>query len=276
MTFTGWIAAFFLIAISILARAEDFVPSSTYLKATPLTNRPEPSPWSAALRYGYSSDYADERQPRAYEHLLASELEYKIDPKWSATIDGQIPKGREQSFAEVLNPSTSLEVAYGDDFYERRHHFSIGVHGEPLWTEDSRLEGHQALLGVGGRIQLNFFNKRYSMTHDLDATSVVNTYHYGSDLNANPDYFWTYKVKNDFRFARTWKASYSFGAKVTRYLDNFVGYSYNNTFGLSKTWRNFAAALTYDNGGFTDDGYVRLWYIDEYRRVLKVMVSYAF
>lgn len=280
-----WLAACAaLMAFTLSARAYTFTPSSSYLKQPLLPNgKPAPSPWSTALRYGVATDYADHRQPRGYEHVVAAEIAYTIDKNWGAglnlgvtaeTIDGQIPKGQEQEYHETLNPSTSLNLGYEDDFYQ--HGYSAGLFLQPLWDEPSKLEGYKALFGGGGNVKLNFFSKRFSMTHSLGAFSLVNTYHYGSNLRANPDNFYTYKWKNDLRLFKTWKLSYSFGAKVTRYLDGFVGYSYNNTVGVSKAWGPATAALTYDNGGFTDDGYLRFWYIDEYRRIFRLMVSYAF
>jgi len=266
------------------AEAYTFIPSSSYLKQEFLPNgKPAPSPWSTNLRYGFGSNYADERKPRAYDHVVAAEIEYKINSAWAAdfglsakaeTIDGQIPKGEEQEYEETVSPGTSFGLSYNGMF--GNHNYLLGAHAEPLWDRDSRLEGHQGILGAAGVVKFNFFNKRFSMAHTLDGSAMINTYHYGSNLKANPDYFWTYKWKNDVRVFRTWKVSYSFGAKVTRYLDGFVGYSYNNTFSLSKSWGGATAALSYDNGGFTDDGYVRMWYVDEYRRVARFMVSYAF
>ena len=280
----GLTAALILYCLSISARAQTFRSSSAYL-STPLTadGKPAPSPWDATIRYGVSTNYADTRTPRGYDHVLLGEIGYKINPRWDGslalgvraeTVNGQIPKGQQQSYSETLNPSTGLAVSYGDKFYA--HSYSVGVHGEPLFDEDARLEGHKGLIGADASVLFNFFTKRVSMRHSLDGSSLLHTYEYGSDLRANPDYFWTYKWKNDLRFARTWKVSYTFGAKVTRYLDGFVGYSYNNTYSVSKTWKSATVAVTYDNGGFTDEGYVRLWYIDQYRRVARLMVSYAF
>ena len=285
MTSVGLTTAALLVGLfSLGARAQNFVPSSAYLR-TPLgaTGQPAPSPWGTALRYGLSSDLAKSEKPRGYDHVLLGDIEYKINPHWSGslslgasaeTIDGQISKGQEQSHAETVHPMIELGVYFAESFYHNP--YSIGIHGEPLIDEAARLEGYKGLIGATGDVTFAFFNKRFSMRHTLDGTSLLHTYEYGSDLKANPDYFWTYKWKNDVRFARTWKASYAFGAKVTRYLDGFVGYIYNNTISLIKTWSHTTVALSYDNGGFTDDGYVRLWYIDQYRRVARLMVSYAF
>lgn len=272
------------VTFSLGAQAYTFIPSSTYLKQPTLPNgKPAPSPWDLVVRYGVSTDYADSREPRGYDHVAVGEITYSLTPHWSAglglnakaeTIDGQIPKGQEQSYEETLSPGTSFEVGYQNKFY--RHAYAASLYAEPLWDEESKLEGHRGLVGGGGFVKFNFFNKRFSMTHSLTGLELINTYHYNSNLRANPDYFWAYKWKNDLRLFQTWKVGYSFGAKVTRYLDDFVGYTYNNTFSLSKSWGGATATLSYDNGGFTDDGYVRLWYVDQYRRVFRLMVSYAF
>ncbi len=280
----GLTAALILCSLSVPARAQSFVPSSAHLSA-PLTaeGKPAPSPWGAAIRYGVSSNYADTRRPRGYDHVLLGEIDYKINPQWTGslslgiraeTVNGQIPKSQQESYSETLHPSTTLEISYSDKIYSNS--YAVGVHGEPLFDDDARLEGHKGLIGADGSILFSFFNKRLSMRHSLDGSTLLHTYEYGSDLRANPDYFWTYKWRNDFRFAGTWKLSYTIGAKVTRYLDGFVGYSYNNTYSLSKSWKSATVAVSYDNGGFTDDGYVRLWYVDQYRRVARLMVSYAF
>ncbi|NJL25727.1 MAG: hypothetical protein HC902_11505 [Calothrix sp. SM1_5_4] len=59
-------------------------------------------------------------------------------------------------------------------------------------------------------------------------------------------------------------------------MDGFLGYSYSDRFSLENTWRNVSLALTYTNGGFTDDGRVSLWFIDQYRRILMLAMNYAF
>jgi hypothetical protein len=271
-----------LIVISSLAHAKGFVPSSARLRAT-MPPAPAKSPWTHSMTYSFASDYNDQRKPRAYNHAIGGSIGYDINPNWSLSaemglryemVDGQIPKEEQQTYSETLNPSTEFGVAYGEENAFRS--YGLAVHAEPLWTEDARREGHQGLVGAGGMVRINFFNKRYTMTHALDGTSLINSFHYGTDKKANPDYFWMYKWRNDLKFARTWKLSYSFGAKLTRFLDGFIGYSYNNTTSISNTWKNLTTALSYDNGGFTDDGYVRMWYIDEYRRIARLTMSYSF
>lgn len=240
--------------------------------------------WESMVRYSVLTDFADNRSPRSYVHSVIGALTYNFDKNWSLegsfgaraeTIDGQISKGKEQGYDEVLGPSTSLSLNYGDTFASKDT-WGVYVEGEPLWDEASRLEGYKGIVGLGSQASLFFFNRRYVMSHNLNLSQLINTYRYGSDQKANPDHFWTYKLSNVIKIYRGLRASYSFGAKVTTYMDNFVGYSYSNSLGLSYVWPHLSVGLAYDNGGFTDKGEISLWYIDEYRRLARFIVGYTF
>lgn len=250
----------------------------------PSLQEAEQTKWDGFMRYGMATDYADTREPRGYINSLFGSIGYHFDKNWGVNaeaggraelIDGQISKGPEQSHAETLNPSTSMELDY-EDKLSINNSYSFFIHGEPLWDQASRLEGYKGLIGAGADLGLGFFGKAFTIRQTIDATELINTYHYGSDLGANPDYFYTYKLSNSLRFWKTYKLSYIFGFKTTRYLDGFWGYAYENTISLSKSWQKISVALAYDNGGFTDDGELSLWYLDQYRRVARISVNYAF
>lgn len=241
-------------------------------------------PVSAHLSYGVLTDYADRRDPRSYRHSFSTGLGYEFGENWEAglsatmateTIDGQISKGPEETHAETLDPSVEFELGYSRKF-GGSHSYSLSGSFEPLLTEDSRIEGHKALIGAGFSLSLGFFAKRYTMSHSVSSTQLINQYRYSTDGNINPDYFMSYSFGNSIRFWKTYKLSHNFGLRATRYLDGFVGYSYSQRLSIAKSWQSVTVALSYTNGGFTDDGYVRLWYIDQYRRLFQLGVSYAF
>lgn len=241
-------------------------------------------PWKGSIRYGVLSDFADNRNPRAYTHAASGQLSYNFGKYWSIglgvgaraqTIGGQISKGREQTYDEVLSPSSSVSVAFSNTFWSR-HKYSLFVDGEPLWDEASRLEGYKAILGGGGSLSANFWAKRLSFIQMLTLHELVNSYAYGSSGTANPDYFYTYKITGALKFYKSFTASYSFGAKVTRYMDDFIGYSYSNSAALSHAWSQLTVTLSYENGGFTDEGDISLWYIDEFRRLVRLSMGYQF
>ena len=98
--------------------------------------------------------------------------------------------------------------------------------------------------------------------------------------NRNPDYFYTYHLATSA--IRTLPQPQDvlqfpgFKTNAASYLDNFWGYDYDNIFGLSDTWGKVTATISYENGGFTDNGDFSLWYIDDYRRIARFSLSYAF
>jgi hypothetical protein len=240
--------------------------------------------FSGALRYSGLTDFADNRTPRAYTHNVIATVGYQMDEHWSLesalgvraeTIEGQIEKGKEQTYDEVLNPSTSFAVAY-EGKIDAGNSYAFALSGEPLWDTASRLEGYRGVVGIGGKWTSDFFKRRYVMSHDFDLSELINTYRYSSEGAANPDYFFTYKFANVFRLFGQTRLAYTFGVKVTRYMDDFVGYSYLNTISLSQRFGKFTAILAYENGGFTDKGEISLWFVDEYRRLARLALNYTF
>jgi hypothetical protein len=240
--------------------------------------------WPAYFRYSVTSDYADNRSPRGYTHSLGGSLSYNIDSRWSLgmeaelraeTVKGQIEKGKEESYSEVLNPAVSLELAFSDKIFSD-HSYAFFAHGTPLMDEPSRREGYKGIVGGGGSLVLAFLGKRYSVGNTLDVSSLINTFDYGGDGEANPDYFYTYRFDNSLRFWGSNKLTVSFGAKVTRYLDGFTGYAYKTSYTLSHSWSRLTLGASYVSGGFTDEGRVNLWYLDQYRRVATLMANYSF
>ena len=274
-----------VLAILLLTSAGHAQPTAvTRAKRLTVKQPEEVGGWSSTVRYSALTDFADSRSPRSYVHTVAGSVGYAFDKNWSAsvslgaraeTIDGQISKGREQSYGETLGPSTSLGIGF-DDRISRQVAYGLYVEGEPLWDEPSRREGYKGLIGGGAKMNFSFFRKHWILGNDLSATELMNTYKYGSNLNANPSHFYTYRLSNVFKVYRGFRASYNFGAKLTEYTDGFTGYAYSNTVSLSYVWPKVSFSVAYDNGGFTDNGDISLWYVDQYRRLARAVVGYTF
>ena len=277
-------ALILILAVIVQAGASAQPAVTRAKKVTVASPGDAPGPWGAIIRYSILSDFADNRNPRSYTNSVLGTLTYSFSPRFSAemvagaraeTIGGQIPKGREQAYEETLGPSTSFGLNFEDNLF-RTHKYGLYIQGEPLWDEASRREGYRGLVGVGTNVSLRFFKRAYIMTHDFSASELINTYPYGSNLSANPDYFLTYRLSNVVKLYRGLRGTYSFGMKVTRYMDDFIGYSYSNSVALSYVWPHVTVSLAYDNGGFTDKGEISMWYLDQYRRLARLVVGYTF
>jgi hypothetical protein len=270
-----------LLALSSLTAAAQ---SLRIRSSTPKVEEPAEAAWSGYARYGVLTDLNESESPRAYTQSIRMGTNYKLDSHFSVaadasvryeTLNGQIDKGQEQTYTESVNPSTAIEVDYDHSFFER-HSYTLFLHGEPLWDQPSRYEGYKGIAGGGGSLVFSFFEKRWTLNQVLDVSELMNSYAAAIDGSANPDLFFTYKLSNSVRLYEALRLSYTFGLKVTRYMDDFIGYSYDNTLSLSTTWQHWGFALAYENGGFTDNGDVSLWYIDEYRRLVAFSVNYGF
>jgi hypothetical protein len=245
------------------------------------------SKWSSSMYYGVNSDFADNRDPRGYTHSLGVSVGYEFMKGFSTdaslgmraeTIGGQIEKDPDKSYAETLavNPSTSLSLSYSGDLWIEPHTFSVSGFVEPLFDEASQREGYKAVAGTSAGLSLKFFESRWIMSQTVNWGSIVNTYTYGSNLQANPDYYYGYNLSNSFRLWKALKFSYTWGIRYTRYLDDYLSYAYSNSYGLSYAFGSLMTSLNYSAGGFTEDGEVSLWFIDDYRRVISLSLAYSF
>ena len=242
------------------------------------------SPYSIVLEYEVLTDYADNRTPRGYTHGIGGALGYKFNPTWSVlgtvsmgatTVGGQIPKTEKESYSETISPSAGLTVSHKKKFWGMSS-WKVFAGGTALLDEGSRREGYKGLLRMGTGVGLAFSNIGYMMGHMLSASNMLNTFEYGTDKKANPQYSYVYAFSNSLKFYKKLRFGYIFGVKATRYLDGFVGYAHSNKYSVSYSWEKLSTALIYENGGFTDQGYVDFWYINQHRRLLRLTASYTF
>jgi hypothetical protein len=244
----------------------------------------EKSAWSSILRYSVLTDAAQEVTPRSYTHVFLGDLEYSLNSSWSlggnvsfraGTVGDQIYKGPQQSKGERINPGAGVALNYvfpifGDNSLKFFGGFDVFL------DESSRLEGYLGLFSLGTEMTLNFSEVGYVMGHSFVISEMANSFEYSTEGSANPNLYYNYSFSNNLSFMKSWTLNYTFGFKMTRYLDDFLSYSYSNKYGISAKWGQFSTGLSYENGGFTDEGYVDLWYIDAYRRLLKLTLSYVF
>ncbi|MCC7405272.1 MAG: hypothetical protein IT288_12810 [Bdellovibrionales bacterium] len=269
-----------LVPVGALARPPELKPPHS----TRVKKGEEENPLSATVSYGVSTDYADNRTPRAYTHAVSGGLSYELTPEWNVsgslsvganTVGGQIYKDQKQSYDETLSPSLGATVTYKQMFWGMSS-WKAFAGGEALLDEASRREGYKGILSAGTGVGLAFSNIGYMMGHMISVSGMLNTFEYSADKTANPNYFYTYAFSNTFKFYKELRLAYTFVIKATRYLDDYVGYSHLNKYGVSYSWGDWSAALTYENGGFTDEGIVDFWYLDQYRRLVRLTASYTF
>lgn len=242
------------------------------------------SPFVSTVSYGVLSDYADNRTPRAYTHALSGSLSYEFKPQWTVagsvslattTVGGQIYKDDRQAYDETFEPNAGVSLSYKQMFWGMSS-WKVFVGGEALMDEASRREGYKGIVSAGTGVGLAFSNIGYMMGHMLSVSGMMNTFEYSASKTANPDYFYTYAFSNTVKFYKQLRLAYTFVLKATHYLDSYVSYAHLNKYGVSYGWDKLSASLTYENGGFTDEGIVDFWYLNQHRRIYRLTASYTF
>lgn len=250
----------------------------------PLQNEKDEEKWPISFYYGLSSDFADQTSPRSYTHFTGVNLVYLASEKWSVSgalgftadlIDGQIQKRPEQSYSETINPSLSLSGLFADSLSESVS-YSFNLHVDPFFDSQSRYEAYRYMYGLRSGIFFSLAKGKYLMGHSVDFSELVGDYSYDSRKNANPDTYYTYSWSNSFRPHKKIDLSYSFVLRLTRLTNSETTYSYNNNLSLSTFTKNWVFSMVYSNGGFTEQGEVNLWYLDQYRRVMRFLAVYNF
>ncbi|MBK7843095.1 MAG: hypothetical protein IPJ71_05270 [Bdellovibrionales bacterium] len=242
------------------------------------------SAWSGVIRYSVLTDLAQEVNPRSYTHGFLGSLEYSFNSSWSlggdvsfraGTVGDQIYKAPQQSKGERIDPEAGIVLNYEFLFFGNN---SLKFFGgfDVFLDESSRLEGYLGLFSVGTEMNLVFSDVGLVMGHSFVISEMANTFEYSTEGSANPNLYYNYSFSNSLSFMKSLALNYTFGFKMTQYLDDYLSYSYSNKYGISAKWGQLSTGLSYENGGFTDDGYVDLWYIDAYRRLLKLTLSYLF
>jgi hypothetical protein len=242
------------------------------------------SNWPISLYYSVSSDFADSRDPRGYMNSVGGSVSYFINDKWSLNsglgirgefVDGQIQKEAQQTYSETLYPTGSLSASYSNAITDEQS-YSVSLHAEPFFDEPSRREGYQSMVGIRGVHSVSFFTKKFNLIQSLDSSELIGTFKHDSSGNTNPDLYLTYGMSGSYRFLNSYQFAYTFSLRATRYLDGFVGYAYDNYITLSRSWKQLTVAGTYSNGGFTEKGEVTFWYLDQYRRIVRLAIQYTF
>jgi hypothetical protein len=265
--------------VSFGARAQQESLATTIKSPAPVK-----SAWSSELSYDFMTDFADERPSRSYTHSVRGEVEYEFYPGWSVlaglrgsadTADNRIQKEQQTSHVDTFSPMADVGVGYGGKF-GNEHIYSVGAKAFFPMSEDARAEGYKAIVTETALLGLSIFPKRLKLGQLVSATQIANVYYYGTRGAINHDSSYGYKASLSLVLGAGFSTVVAYGVKTSHYLDGYWGYSYGSEVALTKKWTSLAAALAYVNGGYTDDGRVRMWFVDEYRRIVAASLSYAY
>jgi hypothetical protein len=245
-------------------------------------NEKDESRWMGGFEYSVSTDLAESVSPRGYRHGINAEAGYSLFKNWNFTLglemgfnsySGQIDKRQEEGVYETLGVNPSLGVQYGFP-YESHWTFSSIL----IFPGDSvsRREGYQGIGILSAAYKHSLLSGRWTLTHSLTLMEILNSYSESTWGTANPGTSLSYKMSHSMQLYQRLNFIYIFGIKQTRYLDGFWDYSFTNIFGLAINTDSWNVMLSSNEGGFTDEGDIQFWFLDEYRRIVSLTLGYQF
>ena len=85
-----------------------------------------------------------------------------------------------------------------------------------------------------------------------------------------------YKFENSYALAKDIHIGFGLGVKITNYLDGSSLFNNNNSIFMGGKISKVIVAIAYENGGFTEEKQVDLWFIDRVRQMVTLSAAYEF
>lgn len=275
--------AFGMFTFSFEGVAVPLRPQATLGRITyVLEEPPVESPWTLGANYSVATDLADSSDSRLYFQNLGASIGFQINQRWAVsggltgsftTLDGQIEKRQEETVLESTGFSPSFGLMYSPNLESP---WMVSGNGSLLLDSASQREGYLGVAGASVSHNSSFWEERIGVTNALSVTELINRFEKNSSGTFNPGTSITYSLGTNLKMTDNLGISASFGLKRTRYLDGFWDYSYGSTVAISLNGENWSASLATSQGGYTEDGTVSLWYLNEYRRIVSVSFGYRF
>ena len=281
----------FAASLAVLsARAEEAAPAPATAVGTTTAEAPaaeaKPSRFSAAAEYMATTDLADELEPRVFEHSLEATLGYDLGKGFSVFGVGTLYY---QSVGRSILVEDSENPIYWEALFGVAKKFELGralgaEHGLKLTaknslpvSDDNRYEAVRSIPGAGVALSSAFFDSRVTLVNSLSYHYIVHTYYFSpvsGNVNTRDGTFYLGSVA-----VNIWgglSGTVGTGVKLSRKVDGSNDYAYNNFQTLAYSFGELGLSVTHENGGFTREGDVSLWYVDQYRRIVSGSVSYSF
>jgi len=240
------------------------------------------------LSYRLGTDFAQEREPRAFEHR------YRAEAAGTKSLNGK-PWLRLGANLAVVNRSLDNEIVRDQDsnslqdaeiFVSR--HFDLGYWGRmkhgiiltgsnlfPL-SNQSRYEGYRSV--PSGEVSLQTqINPTFAVDQRFLVDYVVNTYRFSPvTQEVNPDWGVEYQASLGTRFQKWFRFDVGANVRTTHFLDSTNLLSFNNFQAISFSNQRFSLILAHINGQHLNQEPAGLAYIDQYRRLVRLTAVVMF
>lgn len=236
----------------------------------------------AAAQYSLSSDLLDETEPRRYTHQLSINTLYDMSPQWRLGMLASV------DYFSLNNEIVETQTGYGGAQFNSNFFttyrlktpwltaHNVGFSYTLPLDDESRFEGYKGVPAVSTTLIKNLWPKYVNFIQTFRASYLINTFDKNARGQPNRDHAVGSSSILGFNLTPNLSLLAGFGIRWSHLTDGNSDYAYNNFQTLSYTYKSVSAFITHSNGGFTEDGKVSLWFIDRYRKLIDVGVSYDF
>ena len=232
--------------------------------------------------YRFASDFADEESPRRFLNSLRLSpfFNYK---RWNLSVASSL---------QYTSVGQEIEADSTDqEFFVQDIEMSANY---TLWTDSnnslapyafavaptsqrSQDLGIQGVYGVGAFANSRFYNNRIIITNDLMAYGIANSFYFSPLTgNVNQSGGTSYNLGLAVRLARHVLLASTTGVRLNQFVDGTNTFGFRNLTRLNINYKSWIVYAYYLNGSYPDQTDFELWYLDEYRQVAGIGITYVF
>jgi len=259
----------------------------TAIRASEKTN----SLWGATAGYMLTSDYADERSPRLYENKVFLFLSGKFLPyQITTTLKGGITFNTLGNSIYEENPDSNgfhvtdtilvftktLELAKANPHFIGSHQLTPMLFNIFPTSDSSRYAGYRASPGAQAILSSTFWDGYYNLKNGVNIIKVFNTYsHNPATHNPSPSLMSVFEQDHTFKLGLGFSVGAGFSFKYSKDESGNTNTTFENTASLEYAYKAFGASLVYSGGDHTTNDKVELWYVDNTRKILTLVLTYT-
>lgn len=246
--------------------------------------------WDFSVDYGVSSDFNAPERPRAYNHNLGFSVSREFLERYTAsasagidymTLDEEVYRDNPNDpYYRFGDPSVSVLRSFKSQ--DLNQSLSLSATQDILVSEESRYLGYRSVTGASANHTWTIM-KRLRLRNTLSGGYLWNRFRYSPvDMGSTrrgeimADGYYSYGIGPSVTLFRGLSLSATMTVRGTHYLDQSNTWNYGNSFSLTYAAKQWSAYLKYVNRGYADRGETNLWFVDNYRRLASLGVSYNF
>ena len=251
----------------------------------------ETKTWGATAGYMITSDYADERSPRLYENkvllnLSGNFLPYQITTTMKNSINfntlgnsvyEENPDSHGIHFADtILVFNKTLALSQTNSQFPGIHQLTPIVFNIFPTSDSSRYAGYRSSPGAQAVLSSTFFDGHYNLKNGINFIKVINTYtHNPANHTPSPSLISVFEQDHTIALGLGFSIGAGFSFKYSKDVDGNSNTTFENSASLEFAYKQMSASLVYSGGDHTTIDKVELWYVDNTRELLTLVLTYT-